>query len=316
MLAPMGHSKCRSNVRALTAVAMVGAIMLSACAPDTDSSPPATEPAKPASATTLPPLTTTTAVTPTSHTSVAQRPSVVDEYRPDLEARLFLPTTATEAPLVVMVPGGGWRTADPTGLESLAGFLADSGAIAVTIEVSAAIDRARYPAPLDDIRCAVAFGLARAEDAGFSPGPVVLLGHSSGAHLAALVALGSEGSPPECHEGPVDIAALVGLAGVYDVTRLPALAFLLFGVTPEEDPDLWDEGNPLLRAHLNPEMPVLLLHGDADRLVPLSFTDDFALALIDAGHDTTITMVPGADHSEITLTEVSGAVIAAWIEGL
>jgi pimeloyl-ACP methyl ester carboxylesterase len=47
-------------------------------------------------------------------------------------------------------------------------------------------------------------------------------------------------------------------------------------VSLETDAALWESGNPLLRAGLRPEIPVLLIHGDSDDLVPPSFTSEFA----------------------------------------
>lgn len=212
-----------------------------------------------------------------------------------------------------MVPGGGWRTADPSGYAGLAASLAAAGMVAVMVEIGAAEDGAVYPTPVDDIHCAVAYASAQAAAGGSEPGPIVVLGHSSGAHLAALAALDSREHPPDCPHPPARADALVGLAGVYDVDRLPALAYLLFAATPEEDPEKWEEGNPVLHADLRPDLPVLLLHGALDRLVPVSFSQDFAAALEAGGHDTTLTIVPDADHGEIILAEFSGEVIADWV---
>lgn len=294
----------------------VAALLLGACSPAADS-PASDQPrTAPTPSTVQNPTTTTTTITTTTTTPSPARtvsPTVVEDYRPGLEANVYRPASSQSAPVVVMVPGGGWRTADPSGYAGLAGSLATAGMLAVTVEVGAAEDGAVYPAPVDDIHCAIAYASAQAATGGNEPGPVVLLGHSSGAHLAALAALNSRPHPPDCPYPPAQADALVGLAGVYDVDRLPALAYLLFATTPEEDPEKWEEGNPVLRAALHPELPVLLLHGAVDRLVPVSFSQDFAAALETGGHDTTLTIIPRADHGEIILAEFSGEVIADWV---
>lgn len=107
--------------------------------------------------------------------------------------------------------------------------------------------------------------------------------------------------------------ALVGLAGTYDVGIVSGMARSLFGVSPETDPALWASGNPVLRAGLRPEVPVLLIHGDADDLVPTSLTTEFARVLEVGGHAVTVQMVPGADHHEIYSAEASGDLITDWI---
>ena len=46
-------------------------------------------------------------------------------------------------------------------------------------------------------------------------------------------------------------------------------------------------------------MPVLLLHGDADELVPAQFSSDFAAALQAGGHHVTLSILPGVNHGEV-----------------
>ena len=54
---------------------------------------------------------------------------VSHEYLPGLEAYPHLPTGVTSAPVVVLVPGGGWVSADPSGLGGLADSLASIQAL-------------------------------------------------------------------------------------------------------------------------------------------------------------------------------------------
>jgi dipeptidyl aminopeptidase/acylaminoacyl peptidase len=58
---------------------------------------------------------------------------------------------------------------------------------------------------------------------------------------------------------------------------------------------------------------VLLAHGTADADLPLSFTTGFAGALLDFGHDVTMSMVEGADHHAIYAAQVVGPRIVAWL---
>lgn len=313
----MARKNGRGRVPAIGLV-VAAVLLVAACSPS--SGEQTTTTTAPIITTTPPPSTTTSpTILPATSSTLAPPANVTlmrGGYLPGLTATLYLPEETSPAPLMVMVPGGGWRSADPTGYARLAVHLAESGVAVLTTRISAADDGVLYPTPVEDIHCAVGYAVARAEEAGLTPDPVILLGHSSGAHLAALAALTTSEDVPECPDATRPVDALIGIAGVYDVTRLPALAFLLFGVAPDDDPDLWEEGNPLLRAALRPEMPVLLLHGDADRVVPVSFTSDFALALEEGGHDTTVTVVPGADHGEIYSPEASGELIVGWIDEL
>jgi acetyl esterase/lipase len=145
---------------------------------------------------------------------------------------------------------------------------------------------------------------------------VAVLGHSSGAHLAALAVLAVDDYSPKCSAPAVRPDALIGLSGPYDIGQLPDVAMSLLGRTPKQDPALWKAANPVRRADLRPEVPVLLLHGEADRTVPVAFTTQFAQALRSAGHPVTVQVVPGADHQSIYTAEVSAKRIAQWLLGL
>lgn len=276
----------------LTAAAL--ALALAACAGDDDGAAPS------------PPYTG----------PVVPDPLVAD-YLPDLTASLHLPEGATDAALVVMVPGGSWLTADPSGLEGLARHLAAAGIAALPVEIRAARDGVVHPVPVQDVLCAAAYGVATATDRGLDAGPVVVLGHSSGAHLAALAALApGEWGRGDCPYEPVAPDALVGLAGPYDIAGVPDIAEPLLGVGLDEDPDLWAAANPLTWAAARPEVPVLLLHGESDEMVPLGFTEDFATALRDGGHDVTVEVLDGVDHAGAYAPQVSGDIVAEWVEAL
>ena len=229
---------------------------------------------------------------------------------------LFLPSDRSTAPLLVLVPGGAWRTADPTGLVDLAAALADAGMVTMTTTVRAAEDGVAYPAPIEDVLCAVATAAEAATAHGVDIGPVVLFGHSTGAHLAALAALSPERYDPLCSADPPPVDALIGVSGTYDVDAMPEIAIDLFGVAPTEAPELWQEGNAVLAASLRPDLPVLLVHGEADQLVPMAFTKGFADALSRGGHAVTVVTVPGADHHTIYRPETVADAITAWVGDL
>jgi acetyl esterase/lipase len=241
---------------------------------------------------------------------------VTVEYAPGLTEDLLLPKGVTKAPLVVMVPGGGWTTADPAGFAALASRLADAGIVVAPTHVRAAADGVVYPVPVEDVLCAVAAAAAEARRRGVVADPVVVLGHSSGAQLAALAVLAAEEHAPTCGSPPVEPDALIGLSGPYDISRLPDVATALLGCAPDDCPDAWQRANPVARASLRPDLPVLLLHGAEDATVPVSFTTQFATALEEAGHPTTVDVVAGADHERIYRPEVAGPRVVRWLHDL
>jgi len=243
-------------------------------------------------------------------------PSMTIEYTPGLTEDLYLPRGAGRIPLVVLVPGGSWTTSDPTGFAGLAAALADAGVAAAPAHIRAAQDDVVYPVPVEDVLCAVAVAADRVRSRGFVPDPVAVLGHSSGAQLAALAVLAADDYGPRCRAPVVVPDALVGLSGPYDIDQIPEIASALLGSSPDDDPATWASANPVEQVDRRPDVPVLLLHGSADDTVPLSFTSQFAQGLEDAGHPTTVQVVPRANHRTIYGAEVVAERIARWLLAL
>jgi acetyl esterase/lipase len=245
-------------------------------------------------------------------------PSTKVEYLPGLTEDIYLPRTESPGskdtvPLVVLVPGGSWTTSDPSGLAGLAAALADAGVAAAPTQIRAAEDKVVYPVPVEDVLCAVAAAADRVRARGFVPDPVAVLGHSSGAHLAALAVLATDDFSPHCGVPAVRPDALVGLSGPYDISRMPDVAVALLGTGPDEDRATWVSANPVEQAGRRPEVPVLLLHGEDDDVVPTEFTSQFAEALQEGGHPTTVLVVPGADHQSIYQAGVAAERVARWL---
>src|SRR5689334_5359165 len=117
---------------------------------------------------------------------------VTQNYLPGVPADVYLPDGVSAAPVVILVPGGAWLRADRTGLPPLARRLAREGIVAVNTTHRAVGTGAHFPQRVADVICSIDFAVHRAEQAGIAATAVVVLGHSSGAHLAALAALGGD----------------------------------------------------------------------------------------------------------------------------
>jgi len=95
---------------------------------------------------------------------------------------------AAPAPLVIFVHGGGWKRGDKgnaTGAAKISHFLADGYAVA-------SVNYRLVPAntveeQASDVAHAIAWLVGHAGELGIDPARVALMGHSAGAHLAALV---------------------------------------------------------------------------------------------------------------------------------
>ena len=300
-------------------MALVGASLLTACGDGSPATAPESPWATAARESGTPPpaaLPAAPSAAPLGPTPQPVAPTRTEEYLPGLAADVYEPPAPASGTLVVLIPGGGWSSADRSGLAPLAAALAGTGMTVVSATYGTSGSDAFYPAPLEDVACAVAFAAARAIPTGVDADRVVVVGHSAGANLAALAALAPERTSTGCPYPAIAPDAFAALAGPYDVARLPWIAVSLFGVSPREDPDLWVDGNPLTHAGSRPEVPALLLHGRDDALVPVSFTTEFAAALESGGHQVMVDVVAGADHSGIYRVDVAADRLADWIAAL
>jgi acetyl esterase/lipase len=209
---------------------------------------------------------------------------------------VYAPAEVGPWPVIVTVHGGGWYGGSPDTMAPLADGLAARGAVVYNASYRTIRRRGRFPDTVDDVACAAANAVATASRYTTTPGAVVLVGHSAGAHLAALATLAPGRFGTAC--GWAGAAGFVGLAGPYNTDLLGFLLEPFFGTRFAEDPEPWKAGNPLTYAADPREMPVLLLHGDADEVVAFSFTEELAAALAEGG-PVEAELLAGVDHASI-----------------
>lgn len=242
--------------------------------------------------------------------------STTEEYRFGVEAEVHLPDPPPPGPVpvVVMVPGGSWERADRSRVASLAETLAGEGMVVVNASYRAARDDVVYPVPVQDVTCAASWAVEYAAEQGYAARSLVLVGHSAGAHLAALASLGPDEFADDCPAEPAAPTGLVGLAGPYDLSAVEGLAESLVGAPRSQAAEVWTSADPMRRAGDRPEVDVLLLHGDADRTVSPAVSREFAVALRHGGHDVTLDVLPGVDHMGLVVAaDVAATVIARWV---
>jgi acetyl esterase/lipase len=147
-----------------------------------------------------------------------------------------------------------------------------------------------WPTTLEDVAAAVD---ALAAIADIQLGRVITVGHSAGGHLAVW-ALG--------HTGPVALAGGISLAGVLDLRLAEregigtdaAVNFL--GGTSATYPDRFDSASPA--EHPVADLPVRIVHGTGDYVVPMSQSSSYVVAAKKAGQDVQLKRVNG-DHDVV-----------------
>ncbi len=230
----------------------------------------------------------------------------------DVPADLYRPDDPVPSPLVVLVPGGGWRSADPGSTAQLAADLARRGAVVLNTGY-----RLGHDVSFADVACAVEVARASAAVWGADAGRLVLAGHSAGAHIAAVVALAGPALAPDCHVAGSSTPppAFVGIAGPYEVERFAPVPELrqFFGGEPAAAPDAWAAGDPYRYLGGNPDTTLSLVHGRTDLVVPPVLSLRFADALRGAGREVAVFLVPGANHRDVLDPAEDAAATAAVI---
>ncbi|MGH9534281.1 MAG: alpha/beta hydrolase [Terriglobales bacterium] len=129
---------------------------------------------------------------------------------------LFLPERQdAPARLVFFIHGGGWRGGDKSEYHALAPALTRFGyAVAFPNHRLGPTDP--HPAQITDVASALGYLAANAGDLGLDLSGICLAGHSSGGHLASLLALHPEYLPAQKLRRE-QIAGVVSICGVYDL---------------------------------------------------------------------------------------------------
>jgi len=215
-------------------------------------------------------------------------------YGPDPRQRLdlYIPRRAASAPVIVFFYGGGWKSGERGGYAFVGRNLAGAGFIAVVPDYRLH-PAVRFPAFAEDAAAVVAWTRAIAMRYGGDPARLYVMGHSAGAHSAALLALDPRYL---ARHGLVsrDLAGVIGLAGPY------ALRHEDF---PRYRPIFIDAGDTARPARLvrRAPPPLLLMHGEADTTVDIAHSRALAAAGRGAGGRVVLREYANVGHVGILL---------------
>lgn len=164
-----------------------------------------------------------------------------------------------------------------------------------------------YPAALEDVQRAIRFVRANATRYGIDAARLGGLGGSSGGNLIALAAMraapGIADDSDAVNREPATLQAIVLRAAVTDLRNLPTPQGAYYVVSYMETPPgdspaakaLYDAASPVTQVRPGAP-PTLLIHGDADALIPYQLSVDMEAALRRAGTPARLINVPGGVH--------------------
>lgn len=246
---------------------------------------------------------------------------------------LYLPEGDAAVPVVLMIHGGGYFAGSKTIMGPLAADLRLRGyAVVVPNYRLAPFDP--YPAPINDLACALAWTHAHAEDYHFDTERVVVLGESAGGNAALLLGAHDnlETHLDDCpHPAPTNTDWAQAVVAYYPIVDLSSClgepvcagarrAMALYLDVTTYTPDLLGAANPLSQLDAD-DAPVLLIHGTVDFVVPPSESELYAARLADVGIVHELLLIDGANHAfayEMDLDEAQQAVTAVdgWLAAL
>ena len=208
---------------------------------------------------------------------------------------LYIPTSPLpNQPIVVFFYGGGWRTGDKKDYAFFGKTLSEHGILTAIANYRLYPDTT-FPGFIDDGADAVAWVSKHAEAYGGNPRRIFLMGHSTGAYIAAMLAF----DPDFLQRDGVSsssIAGVIGLAGIYDFsTASNRESVQIFrGGTLEKSADPLDYVS-------DKAPPALLLVGGNDVITSPDYDQAFAKGIKTRGGKVQAIVYPAVGHVGIML---------------
>jgi acetyl esterase/lipase len=217
-----------------------------------------------------------------------------------LLADMAYPTGRDSLPAILSVHGGRWRAGNRTDASSIkvadwAGF----GFFAMSIDYRL-VGSTPAPAPYQDLLCALRWLHAHAREYRIDPQRIYLIGQSAGGHMVSLAATLGAGPYPKTggwDDAPMDFRAAISVAGAYDLNTLSWGN--LWTPLNQEVEKARALASPL-KAIVPATKPLMVIHSDDDRSVPIQQAVDMAQALQAAKIRTRFVHYKDRGHMGIT----------------
>lgn len=205
---------------------------------------------------------------------------------------LYRPTDATDAPVVLMLHGGGWMAGEAAAMQQRATYFAQNGlAVAAVNYTLSTPTQAAWPTINKDLNTAI--GWLGANSAAYDVDGTTLgaFGVSAGGHLAALLAAKGDNVT-----AAVSLSGVMDLATTYDDSEQSRLAISqLLGCTPAACAKKASKASP--ETFVDSSSGALLFFNSAEEFIPLSQANDMNATLSAQGIEHELVVMPGRLHA-------------------
>lgn len=260
-----------------------------------------------------------------------QPPVRYSEVHADCLLHLITPWRASDAepvrhPLIVFVQGSAWQHPNPWFELPQLSMYAQAGYVVASVAHRSALDGFPFPAYLQDVKTAIRYLRAHADELFIDPARVCVWGTSSGGNTALLVGVTANDARYETREyAGVDDGAqlIIDFFGPANLPKMAAFArdsedgqrLLRALAGARESMEIAMEMSPV--SHLKPGTaypPMLLVHGDADPVVDFSQSEEMHAALLALGQKSTLIRVTNAIHEGNTWSLALHARVRKFID--
>lgn len=201
----------------------------------------------------------------------------------------YRPAETDTQPAVVYVHGGAWSAGSKGQFSRYAVNFADKGYVGVSPNYRLYPDATVFEM-VADVRAAIRWTREHADALGVDPDRIAVVGHSAGAHLAALAVLAPGEVTPDGHKPP-ETQALAGFSGIYDFRddrKYAALAGDRADAQADASPITWISSTA---------PPTFLAHAIDDDTAPIDGTDALYDRLLEAGVSVDRFRADGGGHT-------------------
>lgn len=229
-------------------------------------------------------------------------------YRNPMDALFNRDGNKEVYPLIIYLQGCGWGWSEQDIFQfipQLSDFAKD-GYVVASVQYRLSSQEI-FPAQLDDVKAAIRYLKTNASQFNIDPNRVGLWGDSSGAHLALLAGLEAMGSLEDQVDvqavvdwfGPTDLLSMSQYPSVFDHDSPHSPESKLVGGAIQENKEKTRSASPIHYVHPSAP-PILIMHGDADDVVPYEQSVEMFKALRKAGNYAEMYKVKAAGHIGFT----------------
>lgn len=205
-------------------------------------------------------------------------------------------------PVVINIHGGGWNHGDKESQTGFGSFFKNGYAVA-NIEYRL-VNVAPAPAAVEDVRCALIYLFANAKEFNIDTNKIVIMGGSSGGHLALMGGLlaNDKRFDSNCEfDGEIKVAAIIDKYGVSDLVPLKEWSSAKKWLGDNYMNQRFTESvSPIYYVNKN-SPPVFIIHGDSDPIVPYQQSYELNKKLVSFGVKTEFMTIPKGNHGKFPL---------------